>query len=186
MVSITEDTAVISAIAAILLAVFAVIQLRHMEKHRNVDISMKLFEWAENDRLRKALRWIEEKFQFGNEKKYKIQEETSFEASEYPLEVTAFFEQVGFLVERKFVDLDVIDDRLGSYIISNWKKLEPWIMALRKEKGDRTFGQHFQKLYEKPSNICEGTDMHVKLHTGISCLQTCPLALTQRMSQVQI
>ena len=84
MVSITEDTAVISATAAILLAVFAVIQLRHMEKHRNVDISMKLFEWAENDRLRKAFRWIEEKFQFGNEKKYKIQEETSFEVSEYP------------------------------------------------------------------------------------------------------
>lgn len=43
MVSITEYAAVISA-AAILLAVFAVIQLRHMEKHRNVDISMKLFE----------------------------------------------------------------------------------------------------------------------------------------------
>jgi hypothetical protein len=148
LVSISEDATVISAVAAILLAVFAVIQLRHMEKHRNVDISMKLFEWAEDDRLRRALRWIEEKFQFGDYKKYKTQE-TSLEASEYPYEVTAFFEQVGFLVERKFVDLDVIDDRLGSYVVSNWKKLEPWIMALRKEKGDHTFGQHFQKLYER-------------------------------------
>ena len=27
--------------------------------------------------------------------------------------------------------------------------LEPWIMALRKEKGDETFGEHFQNLYEK-------------------------------------
>jgi hypothetical protein len=52
LVSITEETAVISTLAAILLAVFAVVQLRHMEKHRNVDISMKLFEWAETDRLR--------------------------------------------------------------------------------------------------------------------------------------
>lgn len=149
MVSITEDAAIISAFAAMLLAIFAVIQLRHMEKLRNVDISMKLFEWAETDRLRKAFRWVEREFQFEDYEKYKAQEETRSEVSDYPYEVSAFFEQVGFLVEKKFVDLDVIDDRLGSYIISNWKKLQPWIMASRKEKGDETFGQHFQKLYEK-------------------------------------
>jgi len=56
---------------------------------------------------------------------------------------------VGFSVEKHFVDLDVIDDRLGPYIISNWKKLGSWIMASRKEKGDETFGEHFQRLYEK-------------------------------------
>ena len=147
MVSISEDAAIISALAAILLAVFAVIQLRHMEKHRNVDISMKLFEWAETDRLRKALRWVEEEFQFEDYEKYKADGKNSIEVREYPYEVTAFFEQVGFLVQRKFVDLDVIDDRIGSYIVTNWKKLEPWIMALRKEKGDETFGEHFQNLY---------------------------------------
>jgi len=32
------------------LAVFVVVQLRHMEKYGNVDISMKFFEWAENER----------------------------------------------------------------------------------------------------------------------------------------
>ena len=46
MVTILEETAVISAVSAIVLAIFAVIQLRHMEKHRNVDVTMKLFEWA--------------------------------------------------------------------------------------------------------------------------------------------
>jgi len=63
--------------------------------------------------------------------------------------VTAFFEQVGLVVERKFVDLDVMDNRLGPYIISNWKKLEPWIMALRKEKSDETFDEHFRRLYKR-------------------------------------
>jgi len=47
--SLVEETAVVSAISAILLAVFAVIQLKHMEKHRNVDVSMRLFEWAETE-----------------------------------------------------------------------------------------------------------------------------------------
>jgi len=63
--------------------------------------------------------------------------------------VTALLEQVGFLVGKKFADVDVIDDRLGPYIVSNWKKLEPWIMTSREEKSDKTFGDPFQKLYEK-------------------------------------
>ncbi len=149
MLSVTDYAAVFSAVTGIFLTVFVLLELRHMEKHRNVEVSMKLFEWAESDRLRKALRWIEEESQFGDYEKYQTHKETSFEASDYPYEVAAFFEQVGFLVQKKFVDLDVIDDRLGSYIISNWKKLEPWIMALRKEKTDKTFGEHFQKLYER-------------------------------------
>lgn len=52
-------------------------------------------------------------------------------------------------MKKKFVDFDVIEDRVGSYIISNWRKLKPWIMDLRKERNDNTFGKHFQKLYEK-------------------------------------
>jgi hypothetical protein len=110
---------------------------------------MKLFEWAEGDRLHKALRWIENEFQFQDYDKYKDQEATNSEANEYPHEVTSFFEQIGFLVEKRFVDLAIIDDRLGSHIVSNWKKLEPWVMAVRKEKEDNEFARHFQRLYER-------------------------------------
>jgi hypothetical protein len=147
VVSIIEDTAIISALAAILLAVFTVMQLRHLEKHRNVDISMKLFEWAETDRLRKAFRWMDRKYEFKSYADFKLIEEEDVEASEYPSEVTSFFEQVGFLVEKKFVDLDVVVDRLGHYVVLNWRKLEPWVMAMRGEKHDPTYGEHFHHLY---------------------------------------
>ena len=152
LVTILDETAVISAVAAILLIVFTVIQLRHMEKHRNVDVSMKLFEWAETDRLRKAFKWMDKKYQFKNYAEYKLWEEKDIEASEYPIEVTAFLEQVGFLVEKKFVDLDIVADRLGHYVILNWRKLEPWIAAMRKEKNDSTYGEHFQHLYQLTFN----------------------------------
>jgi hypothetical protein len=149
MVTIIEETAVVSAVSAILLAIFAVVQLRHAEKHRNVDVSMKLFEWAENERLRRAFKWIDRDFHFNNYEEYKVLEGSNVEASEYPFEVTAFFEQIGFLVEKKFVDFDVIHDRLGKLTVANWQKLEPWILALRKEKNDPAFGEHFQRLYER-------------------------------------
>lgn len=149
MVTLIEWTAILSALAGASATVFILLQLRHMDQHKNLEISIKLFEWAENERLRKAFRWVEEEFQFEDYEKYKAEEDKSFEVSDYSYEVEAYFEEVGFLVNKKFVDLDVIVDRLGAYIISDWKKLEPWIIVMRKERGDRTFGEHFQKLYEK-------------------------------------
>ena len=131
--SIIDFTAILSAAAGIVLAKFAVIQLKHLEQHRNVDISMKLFEWAESNRLLKKFRWVNEHFQFVDAGTNEIEEQKNSEASDYPYEVTAFFEHVGFLVNRKFVDPDVIKDWLGPYIITNWKKLESWIMFMRKE-----------------------------------------------------
>jgi len=41
-----------------------------MDKHKNLEISMKLFEWAETERLGKAFRWIEKEFQYENFVKY--------------------------------------------------------------------------------------------------------------------
>src|SRR4030067_1744558 len=149
MVTIVESTAILSALAGISAAVFLIIELRHMDKHRDLEISMKLFEWAETDRLRKAFRWVENEFKFEDYEKYKVKVAEDFAVSDYPYQVESFFEEVGFLVNKKFVDIDVIVDRLGAYIVSNWKKLEPWIITMRKERSDKTFGEHFQKLYEK-------------------------------------
>jgi len=149
MVTLIEWSAVLSALAGISATVFILLQLRHMDRHRDLEISMKLFDWAETEGLRKAFRWVEKEFQFEDYEKYKAEVEEDFEVSGYPYQVEAFFEEVGFLVNKKFVDIDVIVDRLGAYIVSNWKKLEPWILVMRKERGDNTFGEHFQKLYEK-------------------------------------
>jgi hypothetical protein len=157
MVTLTEWTAILSALAGVSATIFILLQLRHMDQHRNLEISMKLFEWAETERLRKAFRWVEEEFQFKDYEKYKTEVKKNFEVSEYPYEVEAFFEEVGFLVNKKFVDIDVIVDRLGAYIISNWQKLEPWIFAVRKERGDRTFGEHFQKLRDNTVAYMKGS-----------------------------
>jgi hypothetical protein len=42
-VTLTEWAAVSSAVAGVSATIFILLQLRHMEKHRNLEISMKLF-----------------------------------------------------------------------------------------------------------------------------------------------
>jgi hypothetical protein len=123
MISLLDGAALLSALAGITAAIFVIIELRHMDKHKDLEISMKLFEWAETEKLRKAFRWIERDFQFESIEKYKAEVEENSEVSDYPYRIEAFFEEVGFLVDKKLVDLGVIVDRLGSYILSNWMKL---------------------------------------------------------------
>jgi len=149
MFTVGDLTATVSAVAGVIAVVFIIIELRHMDKHKDLEISMKLFELAETDRLRKAFRWIEEDFKFGSLDEYKAKLDKESETSEFPYRVEAFFEEVGFLVNKKLVDIDVIVDRLGSLVITNWKKLKPWIIAVRDERGDKTFGEHFEILYGK-------------------------------------
>ncbi len=149
MVAIIDVAAVLSALAGITAAIFVIIELRHMDMHKDLEISMRLFEWAEKDGLRKAFRWVEKDFQFESLEKYKAEVEENFENNDYLYRVEAFFEEVGFLVTKKLVDIDVIVDRLGSHIISNWAKLQPWIIAMRKERKDKTFGEHFEDLHKK-------------------------------------
>lgn len=149
MFTIIEGAAILSALAGVSAAIIVIIELRHMDRHKDLEISMKLFEWAETESLRKAFRWIENDFQFENLDKYKKDVADNFEVNDYPYQIEAFFEEVGFLVNKKLVDIDVIVDRLGGYIISDWEKLQPWIEAIREERNDKTFGEHFEVLYEK-------------------------------------
>lgn len=51
MVTLTEWTAIVSAAPEISATVFITLQLRHIESHRNLEISMKLFEGSESERL---------------------------------------------------------------------------------------------------------------------------------------
>jgi hypothetical protein len=155
MTTLIEWSAVLTSLAGVLAAVLVLLELRRMDKHKDLEITMKLFEWAETDRLRKALKWVDNEFQFENYTSKKAALEKDSEASDYLFQVEAFFEEVGFMVNKNFVDIDVITDRLGAYIISDWKKLEPWILDMRKERSDKTFGEHFQKLYHKTTSYME-------------------------------
>lgn len=149
MLTITDWAAIASAVATICATSFLFIEIRHMNKHKDLEVTIKLFEWAEDEKLRKAFRWVENEFRFESIEKFLQQAAEGNVAGDYPYQVEAYFEEVGFLVNKRFVDIDVIVDRLGSHIVSDWKKLEPWIMAIRKQRNDLTFGEHFEMLYNK-------------------------------------
>lgn len=146
--SLTDLAAILTATAGIIAVIVFLLELHHMDKHRDLEVTIKLFEWAETDRMRKAFRWVTDEFTLASYQKLKEKNKFSDEL-DHPYQVESFFEEAGFLVNKKFVDLDVIVDRLGALIISNWRQLEPWIRQVQTERNDRTFGEHFERLYKK-------------------------------------
>ncbi len=146
--SVTDWAAIITATAGVIAAVIFILELRHMNKHRDLEVTIKLFEWAETDRMRRAFRWVSDEFTLAGYQKLREENKLS-EEIDHPYQVEAYFEEVGFLVNKKFVDIDVIVDRLGALIISDWKHLEPWIQQVRIARNDKTFGEHFERLFEK-------------------------------------
>jgi len=71
MVTLSDDAIILSALAGVVTTILILLEFRHMEKHRNLEITMQLFEWAEGDRLRKSFRWVESEFKFEGYEKFK-------------------------------------------------------------------------------------------------------------------
>lgn len=147
--TIGSFAALVSMVAFVVTAMFVLFQVRHMRMARNVDISMKLFEWLENEHVRRAMKWVRSQFRFKSLGDHEAYLAKNPDAEDNPMVVIGFFEQVGLLVQKKFVDVDVVMDHLGLQITTMWEKLKPLVSALRESHDDARIGEHFEFLYHQ-------------------------------------
>jgi hypothetical protein len=64
-------------------------------------------------------------------------------------------EGLGLLVAEKYIDLDLVDKTLGSFVMTSWQKYEPLFTDMRSD--DPFLGEYFQWLAER---IEEHTQAH--------------------------
>jgi len=57
-------------------------------------------------------------------------------------------ETLGILVAEKYVDIDLVDKTLGSFVSSSWKKYERMFQDIRETTKDPFLGEYFQWLAE--------------------------------------
>lgn len=122
-------------------ALFILYQIRHMAVTRNVEVTMRMFEWGESNRMREALRWVNSTFDYAV---YRNQPEA--ERSDFPGLLIAFFEQAGIMIQKRFVNEDVVLDNLGLDALRVWARLKPLVEQTRLDLGDVRYGEHFEFL----------------------------------------
>lgn len=58
-------------------------------------------------------------------------------------------ESLGMMVYEHYIDLDLIDQTLGSFVATSWKKYEPMFLDMRASVPDPFLGEYFQWLAER-------------------------------------
>ena len=66
-------------------------------------------------------------------------------------QVASLFESVGFLVEKNYVKLEIVDDMFATQLA--WESLEPFIRGMRQEYAAEDYYFFFEKLHSRLSPI---------------------------------
>ena len=58
-------------------------------------------------------------------------------------------ESIGILVAEKFIDIDLVDKTLGSFVVTAWEKYKIMFTDIREKQSDPFLGEYFQWLAER-------------------------------------
>ena len=64
------------------------------------------------------------------------------------LTLGTFFEGIGVLVKRGYIDATLVDDMMSMHIVTYWQKFEPIIMGFRRIWNSPTVNEYFETLYD--------------------------------------
>jgi len=141
MVDIPTVSIVIATTSVVAGVIYYSFMLRNQAKARQMDLFMRLYlTWGSEDMKKAFGRFMALKIKDYDDfvKKYGpiISAEPERERSQVWEDIDRigwFFNGIGLLVHRKFVDIKLVDDFLGYGVILAWEKIKPLVYGWRKQ-----------------------------------------------------
>jgi ribosomal protein L14E/L6E/L27E len=143
MVDLTEISAVVAAAGVLVGVVYYILDMRHQSKVRQTDLVMRLYSIFDSLEFQKTWEEVlkrEAKDLNDYEKKYSQAEVRT---------VGLFFEGIGILLERKLIDIELVDDMFTMPIKTTWEKLRDITLETRKVRNEPTDLEWFEYLYNE-------------------------------------
>lgn len=145
MVDITAISAVIASASIVIAAIYYILQLRHQNRMRQTDLVMRLYSTFDSMEFLQAWR----KIYFTEFKNYDDFLRKLGGKREAAMKVFRFYEQVGVLLRRKLIDIDLVDDLFGNNAIITWEKTKGSILEETREKVNPRAYVNFEYLYNE-------------------------------------
>jgi len=136
MLDIPSISAVVAVVGVIVGVVLAILELRNIAKTRQMELIMSiysLFTTREYIDAWENIRTREFKDYDGYVKKHGL---TDF------MQVASLFEGLGFLLHRRFLDIDLVRELMNESTKMSWEKVKPMIENARKQLGQRKLGEY--------------------------------------------
>jgi hypothetical protein len=139
-----QTVSIVVASAGVFAAsIYYSLQIRHQNKMRQTDLVMKLYSQFDNLEFQKVLREVlnrQAKDFHDYEEKYGWAEYTT---------VGLFFEGIGILLNRKLIDIELVDDMFTTDIKWTWKKMKDITLEARKVQNQPEILEWFEYLYNE-------------------------------------
>jgi len=133
---------VLANIAALILIVLAILQLRAINRGRETDLTMRVFDRFRNDIFVSSHDWISQNISAKSSDKIDYFSEEGRKIRK----VAIVFEEAGALLKMKSIRRDLILSLLSELTISTWSLLEKFIEKERKRQRDETLWDYFEYL----------------------------------------
>jgi hypothetical protein len=137
---------ILGGVAIITGGVFAVVQLREFREQRRQDAAVQLLRSFSEPAHANAVSLIQE-LPDGASAELLRSKGRDYERAATMLAVT--YETIGLLVFRDMASFALVQELSGGLTVVMWRKLEPWVKAVRQEQGHRSFAEWFQWLAEQ-------------------------------------
>jgi hypothetical protein len=156
MVDIQTVSIAIATTSVVIGVVYYVLQLRHQDRVRHLDLFMRLYStWGSEDFNKAHRRFLALKVEDydGFVKKYGPVASEEAEPSQIWTDIDRigwFFNMMGFLVKEKIVNIKLVDELLGYWVIRAWETVcKPIIYGARKQYNIPESYQWFEYLYNE-------------------------------------
>ena len=129
--------------------IYYIFQIRHQRNVRNTDLVIRLYTQVTSDEWEKAyFKILSAPFEDYDDycRKYggSISENPVSLAAD---KVSAFYEELGYLLYRKLIDADMVFEMFS--IARPWNKIKPIIYGSRKQDDQPTLYEWFEYLYNE-------------------------------------
>jgi len=136
MLDIPSISAVVAAIGVIVGFVLAILELRNITKTRQMELIMSIYSLFTTRGYMEAwekIRTREFKDYDGYVKKHGL---ADF------MQVAGLFEGLGFLLHRRFLDIDLVRELMNESTKMSWEKVKPMVEDARKQLSQRKMGEY--------------------------------------------
>ena len=139
MVDVSEISTIVAAAGVLIGVVLTVVELRNLVKQRKTDLVTHLYSIYSSEEFQKE--W----HSFMTEELVGLKAYQEKFGVEFPTSAV-FFNEIGILLEKGLVDVNLINSLFGGVVPRYWKKMKPFLAICRKEVGQPKLGRGIEYL----------------------------------------
>jgi hypothetical protein len=137
--------------------IFAVVQLREFREQRRQAVAAELVRTFSEPEHANAVNLIQE---LPDDAPAELLRGKGREYERAATMLAVTYETIGLLVFREMASFSMVRELSGGLTVVMWRKLGPWVAAVRREQNHRSFAEWFQWLAEQLARVGAEKEAH--------------------------